>query len=160
MSNWRNGSRYIFAIISNITVFNFIDVNIDCSKSNFIYGYISETEMWTLPLDEPEDICIDEIHDLEDPIEATTIDECAAKCGGITDLFAYGTNDFGGHGCEDGLCKCHCIRLKDSNDETCQQLKQKNYWLLTFKPGVNFDLDGKLNQSHFILLILCLKLLD
>ena len=47
-------------------------------------GIISESDIWTLPLDEPEDICIDETHG---QIEVTTINECAAKCSGITNLF-------------------------------------------------------------------------
>ena len=110
-------------------------------------GIISESDIWTLPLDEPEDICIDETHG---QIEVTTINECAAKCSGITNLFAYGTNEFGGQGCEDGLCKCHCIRLKDTTDETCQQLSQKNYWLLSLKPGVNFNFDCKFELYRLI----------
>ena len=113
-------------------------------------GNISESEIWTFPLAEPEDICIDETHDQD---EAQTINECAAKCSGITNLFAYGTNEFGGQGCEDGLCKCHCIRQTDTTDETCQQLSQKNYWLLSFKPGVNFNLDCKFRKYHLIRLI-------
>lgn len=45
-------------------------------------------------------------------------------------MFAYGTNEFGGQGCKEGLCKCHCI--KDDNDAACNQDKSKDYWFFKF----------------------------
>ena len=48
------------------------------------------------------------------------IDECAAKCKGAAPIFAFGTNDFGGNGCKDGLCKCRCIDI--SNQDKCQTI--------------------------------------
>ena len=87
-------------------------------------------------------MCLDKSRDNENPIETTTINECSKKCIGITSHFAYGTNEFGGQGCQAGLCKCYCIRAMESLDESCQQLDQKDYWFLRFKPGVTFDADG------------------
>ena len=115
---------------------------------SILCGNISESEIWTLLLDEPDDICINENHNQHDPSDATRIHECAAKCAGITNLFAYGTNEFGGQGCQDGLCKCHCIRQKDNTDESCQQLNHKNYWLLSFKLGVNLNQYGKFTSLY------------
>ena len=83
------------------------------------------------------------MNDNESPIETATINECSRKCVGMTSHFAYGTNEFGGQGCLDGLCKCFCIREMDNLDENCHQLDPKNYWFLQFKPGVSSDVDGK-----------------
>ena len=46
-------------------------------------------------------------------------------------MFAYGTNDFGANGCEDGLCKCHCLMGLD--EAACQRIKYDEYWIFTYK---------------------------
>ena len=41
----------------------------------------------------------------------STIDECAWRCHSPAvgaNWFAYGTNDFGQHGCANGKCNCKC----------------------------------------------------
>ena len=59
-------------------------------------------------------------------------------------MFAYGTNEFEGQGCQDGVCKCHCINIKDDLDASCQELDEENYWFFKYKPDANFAMDGML----------------
>ena len=68
---------------------------------------ILDNEIWTLT--EELEACINETDIDTDPIVFMTIDECSNKCKEKTIMFAYGTNDFEGAGCKDGLCKCHCV---------------------------------------------------
>ena len=60
-----------------------------------------------------------------------------------TELFAYGTNEFGGQGCEYGLCKCHCVFEKDDSQHNCQGLEKQNYWFFGMKHGVNYETKGR-----------------
>ena len=95
---------------------------------------IIENDIWTLV--QPDDLCLEKDIDKENRIETSTIEECASKCGGFGSHFAFGTNEFGGQGCHNGLCKCHCI-------EICKKLDQENYWFFRFKSGVDFSINGK-----------------
>ena len=88
-------------------------------------------------------MCIDAAVDEQPPVEAISIEECSRKCFDIASHFAYGTNDFGGHGCQDGFCKCHCI-------ERCQQLDQDSYWFFRYKPGASLAMEGDLIQFFLI----------
>ena len=71
-----------------------------------------------------------------DPVEFMTIDSCANKCKEQARMFAYGTNYFGGQGCKDGLCKCHCATTEE-NDITCTKINHHDYWFYEFKNGKN-----------------------
>lgn len=73
-------------------------------------------------------------------IRTAKISECASMCKSVSPIFAYGTNDFGGQGCNNGLCKCHCI--DEMNDDLCKKINFKDYWFL--KAEENFQKDGKL----------------
>ena len=103
-------------------------------------GNIADNKVWTIPSLESDSFCLEENDNNEGPFKTATINECSRKCVGMTSYFAYGTNEFGGQGCQEGLCKCYCIRAMETQDESCHQ---KNYWLLKFKSGVSFDVDGK-----------------
>ena len=109
--------------------------------------YIIESEIWTV--EEIEKVCLDENDDKATSFEAKSIKECARKCDGITKLFAYGTNDFGGQGCENGICKCHCVIIKDNLDESCKEIDENTYWFFKYKPGVTFSNDGKIHWIVF-----------
>ena len=105
-------------------------------------GQILENDIWNLV--DLKDVCIKETNAKETPVVAKTLDECAKKCSGITDLFAYGTHEFGGQGCQDGLCKCNCISEKDDTSANCQKLNRNNYWFFEYKKGFDFNINGKL----------------
>lgn len=79
---------------------------------------------------EGADTCFKAVDDGIDPAELTTIDKCSNRCNELSAMFAYGTNDFGGYGCKDGLCKCHCINIDDGND--CKQEDFKDFYLFKF----------------------------
>ena len=104
--------------------------------------------MWEV--EETEKVCLDEHDDKTTSFETKSIKECAKKCDGITKLFAYGTNDFGGQGCENGICKCHCVVVKDDLDESCKEIDEKTYWFFKYKAGVTFSNDGKFNCIVFL----------
>ena len=55
-----------------------------------------------------------------------TIDECADKCEGISELFAYGTNDYGSDTAQ--ICSCE-IAAKDG---TCQTKQTDGYRLYIY----------------------------
>ena len=90
-------------------------------------------------------MCLEIDVDPNNPFETKNIHECARKCQGISSHFAYGTNAFGGKGCNDGLCKCHCLKV-------CKQLDQERYWFFRFKPGVASDVGGKscISNQQFV----------
>ena len=91
--------------------------------------------MWILV--EPEDACIDMYAvEADNNFGTTSVHECGRKCGKTATHFAYGTNDLGGEGCRDGICKCHCI-------EKCHQLKHQDYWFFKYKSRYNFRENGK-----------------
>ena len=76
-------------------------------------------------------MCIDTNIDDEGPYETMSIEECSRKClsregEGYVSHFAFGTNDFGGQGCQDGICQCHCI-------EKCKELNQESYLFFKYK---------------------------
>ena len=56
-----------------------------------------------------------------------TIDQCAERCNGLSDLFAFGTNDYGTPRCSGGKCKCLCET--SSNDGKCQITNHDGYRL-------------------------------
>ena len=56
-----------------------------------------------------------------------TIDQCSEKCTGISDMFAFGTNDYGTPRCSDGKCQCLCETA--SKDGTCQITDHAGYRL-------------------------------
>ena len=96
---------------------------------------ILENDIWTLI--EPEDVCIEKDVDTNQPIETVSVYECARRCSPTSSHFAYGTNDFGGHGCNRGLCKCHCIN-------SCVNLDQENYWFFKYKSTFDYRTISKL----------------
>ena len=102
-----------------------------------------------------EEVCIDGADTIGYLSETTTIHECARKCHGLTQMFAYGTNDFGQQGCQDGLCKCHCVRVAKPKDESCQLINQEKYRFFWYKSGAHFIDDGNiyLNDKihHYII---------
>ena len=123
-------------------------------------GNLLENEIWKLV--EPTDVCIKESTAKESHFRAKTVDECARKCSKATDLFAFGTNEFGGQGCHYGLCKCDCIYKKDDSDHNCQDLDKQSYWFFQMKRGVNFGREGRkllILKSISMKIILSIKLL-
>ena len=81
-----------------------------------------------------------------DVSKAASIEECAIKCEGLTQMFAYGTNDFGANGCKDGLCKCHCIDAL--NNHTCRKIKYDEYWIFAFKERLGGK--SRANVENFV----------
>ena len=98
----------------------------------------SDDDNWIL-IDETNK-CHQEAIDDNSLIRTTTINECASICQGVTPMFAFGTNEFGAHGCSEGLCKCYC--LDKMNDATCQNIAYDDFWFLKFEN--DFQKDGKL----------------
>ena len=101
-------------------------------KCTFEHSFlILENEFWALT--EAPKTCVDQTDEDIDAVEFMTIDNCSNNCNKQTRMFAYGTNDFGGQGCnKDGLCKCHCIAT-DENDITCTKIDHQDYWFFKFK---------------------------
>ena len=95
--------------------------------------------------------CNEEALEISSVARTRKIDECAAKCKGVAPIFAFGTNDFGGNGCNEGLCKCKCIF--ELNDNKCQitfrrvkstitmEVNYNDYWFFKFKE--KFEPSGK-----------------
>ena len=73
------------------------------------------------------------------------IDDCATTCRGVSQIFAYGTNDFGGNGCHEGLCKCHCI--DELNYDKCKIMNYNDYWFFKFNDKFKNDQNGKQFQT-------------
>jgi len=46
---------------------------------------------------------------------------CAAACAGRSDMFVYGTNQFGVKRCSGGKCKCYC---EDATKAVCRKVKK------------------------------------
>ena len=63
----------------------------------------------------------------------SSIDECAAKCEGISEMFIFGTNDYGATtSCNgNGACKCYC-ETSSSHDGTCYQVDNDGYRLFKY----------------------------
>ena len=55
-----------------------------------------------------------------------TIDECADKCEGISELFAYGTNDYGSDTAQS--CSCEIV----AKDGTCKTKQTNGYRLYIY----------------------------
>ena len=55
-----------------------------------------------------------------------TIDECADKCEGISELFAYGTNDYGSDTAQ--TCACETV----AKDGTCKTKQTDGYRLYIY----------------------------
>ena len=83
--------------------------------------------------------CNEEALEISNVARTIKVDECAAKCKGVAPIFAFGTNDFGGNGCNEGLCKCHCI--DELNEDKCKTINYNDYWFLKFKE--KFEPSGK-----------------
>ena len=64
------------------------------------------------------------------------VEECAAYCGHVTQMFAFGTTEFGGNGCNRGKCKCTCEMYTESYQCTAR-IKSRDYNLYTFQVGGN-----------------------
>ena len=104
---------------------------------------ILESDNWTLNKD--LDVCLDRADDALELTETATLHECARKCHGLAEVFAYGTNDFGRQGCQDGLCKCQCVKGTNNDDQNCHGDKE-NYWFFRYKPEANFDKEGNISD--------------
>ena len=68
-----------------------------------------------------------------------TVSDCAAACKGISSMFAYGTDDYGGdQRCFDDGCKCYCETAAD-RDGSCQQKNTNGYrlykYIKIYNPG-------------------------
>ena len=61
-----------------------------------------------------------------------SITDCASICRGISTLFAFGTNDFGGIQCESGGFRCLC-ETSASKEGTCKKVENKNYRLYMYQ---------------------------
>lgn len=84
-------------------------------------------------------MCIDTAIDEKQSILTTSVNECARKCLGAASHFAYGTNEFGQQGCQDGFCDCNCI-------ERCKLLSPERYCFFKCKPGAKLSIEGELVQ--------------
>ena len=98
---------------------------------------ISENDEWVLI--EELNKCNETALEGSNVVRTRKIDECAAECKGRDPIFAFGTNDFGGNGCNEGLCKCICIDELD--DDKCKTINYNDYWFLRFKE--KFEPSGK-----------------
>ena len=92
-------------------------------------------------------VCLNETNAVH--VDANTLDVCARRCEGITDLFAYGTNEFGGHGCQSGLCKCYCVRKKADTSDNCHELDKHSYWFFQYKQVINPQGNGRLILNQY-----------
>ena len=62
-----------------------------------------------------------------------SLEECAKACDGFSVMFAFGTNDFGGGGCDDnGNCKCLCETSVKWHADTCSQTDNMGYRLYIY----------------------------
>ena len=57
-----------------------------------------------------------------------SIDECANACRKKSSMFVFGTNDFGGNGCDNQGCKCLCETGANA-DGSCENVQNKGYRL-------------------------------
>ena len=57
-----------------------------------------------------------------------SIDECANACRKKSSMFVFGTNDFGGNGCDNQGCKCLCETGANA-DGSCENVQNKDYRL-------------------------------
>ena len=63
-----------------------------------------------------------------------SVDACAAKCTGVSSMFAFGTNDYFTNRC-DKNSGCVCLCETSANDEgTCDTKEHKGYRL--YKYGI------------------------
>jgi hypothetical protein len=68
-----------------------------------------------------------------------SIKDCASICRGISTLFAFGTNDFGGIQCESGGCRCSCETIASdvgkcsSNSSGGKVIVNKDYRLYKYQ---------------------------
>ena len=92
-------------------------------------------------------VCLNETNTVH--VDASTLDVCARRCERITDLFAYGTNEFGGHGCQSGLCKCYCVRKKANTSDNCHELDKHSYWCFQYKQVINPQGNGRLLLNQY-----------
>ena len=113
----------------------------------------TENEVWKLTDD--KEACVDAADNIGYFSETATIYECARKCHELAPMFAYGTNDFGQQGCQDGLCKCHCVHVAESDDENCQIIEQETYRFFWYKLGANPINNGKIHSYVHIVKIGC-----
>ena len=60
------------------------------------------------------------------------VKECAAKCTGVSTMFAFGTNDFDETRCEDTGCRCLCETAATPNG-TCSVVNHRGYRLYEYK---------------------------
>ena len=68
----------------------------------------------------------------EEGLGKMTIDQCSEKCTGISDMFAFGTNDYGTPRCSGGKCNCLC-ETASGYDATCEQVDHVGYRLFKYK---------------------------
>ena len=64
--------------------------------------------------------------------QISSIDQCADRCFGKTEMFTFGTNDFGTDRCDDNGCYCIC-ETASSYDATCEQVDHAGYRLFKYK---------------------------
>ena len=57
-------------------------------------------------------------------------------------VLGFWGNEFGGQGCENGICKCHCVVVKDDLDESCKEIDENTYWFFKYNAGFTFANDG------------------
>ena len=78
------------------------------------------------------------------PNGIVTIDQCADKCKGVSELFAYGTNDYGTDRCSGGSCNCLCETA--AKDGSCKITSHEGYRLYIYAGKGNLALLQYRNQ--------------
>lgn len=67
--------------------------------------------------------------------QVTSPEACANACRGTSQMFLYGTNEFGGTGCAENVgCECHCS-LQTENYRCRKTVKNLRLNLYAFKEG-------------------------
>ena len=70
-----------------------------------------------------------------------SIDDCANACRKKSSMFVFGTNDFGGNGCDNKGCKCRCETGANA-DGSCENVQNKGYRLYRISSLGKYDLRG------------------
>ena len=97
-------------------------------------------------------ICLDSGQIIQKP-DTEDVEGCAHACKDETQMFIYGTNQYGNNKCDNGKCQCWCE--VDTKDFKCKnQAEHSGYDLYTFKgKGITF----KIFFPYFIVFLFLLQ---
>ena len=102
-------------------------------------------------------VTCDEYSRIEKIKDVGSLAECASFCGHVTQMFAFGTNEFDGKGCKEGKCTCscqfvtenyQCLDLRYSRDYNLYSFQVGGKWRIYFYDEMK-DVWGKIVQKIF-----------